>query len=97
MPNTRSAAKQARKSLRKRGYNLKAKKELQQVSRQMREKAASENKEDAIGFFSQFQSVLDRLVKRGRLTRNAAARRKQRVVRRLFVSTASGVGAGKQE
>lgn len=90
MPNTRSAAKQARKSLRKRAYNLKAKKELQQVSRQMREKLASGAKEEAIGFFSQYQSTLDRLVKRGRLTRNAAARRKARVARSLFVLSAPG-------
>ena len=96
MPNTRSAAKQARKSLRKRGYNLKAKKELQQVSRQMREKVASGIKEEAVGFFSQYQSVQDRLVKRGRLTRNAAARRKQRVAKIVFASPSSGEEAAQQ-
>ena len=96
MPNTRSAAKQARKSLRKRGYNAQAKKELQQVSRQMREKAASGNKEEAIGFFRRYQSVLDRLVKRGRLARSAAARRKERVAKRLFRSTAPEAGAAEQ-
>ncbi|MGD9896733.1 MAG: 30S ribosomal protein S20 [Candidatus Methylacidiphilaceae bacterium] len=96
MPNTRSAAKQARKSLRKRAYNLKAKKELLQVSRQMREKAASGTKEEAVGFFSQYQSVLDRLVKRGRLTRNAAARRKQRVAKALFAPSPSVEQAAKE-
>ncbi|VVM04896.1 hypothetical protein MAMC_00275 [Methylacidimicrobium cyclopophantes] len=96
MPNTRSAAKQARKSLRKRGYNVKAKKELQLVSRRMREKVASGKKEEAIGFFSEYQSVLDRLVKRGRLTRNAAARRKERVAKALFASPASGEEDAKQ-
>lgn len=90
MPNTRSAAKQARKSLRKRAYNLRAKRELQQATRQMREKMASGDKADAIGFFSQYQSLLDRLVKRGRLVPRAAARRKQRVARKLFVSAPSG-------
>ncbi len=62
----------------------------------MREKVASGTKEEAVGFFSQYQSVLDRLVKRGRLTRNAAARRKARVARTLSVPTASEREAAQQ-
>ncbi|CAF0695442.1 30S ribosomal protein S20 [Candidatus Methylacidithermus pantelleriae] len=88
MPNTRSSAKQARKSRKRYARNRAAKDELRKVVRVLKEAIGAKDQEKARAVWPEFVSVVDRLVKRGHLHRNAAARRKSRMARVL-----QGLGA----
>jgi small subunit ribosomal protein S20 len=83
MPNTASAAKQARASLRRRDRNKLAKSQLRSIQKRFATTLAEGKKEDAQKMFPQVMSALDKAVKRGLLHRNAADRRKSRLSRHL--------------
>lgn len=80
MPNTRSAAKQARAAIRRRGRNTAVKSKVKNAEKSIRQLIADGKKEDAAKKLSQFQSVIDKAVKSKVLHKNNAARHKSRVV-----------------
>ncbi|QSR88701.1 30S ribosomal protein S20 [Methylacidiphilum caldifontis] len=83
MPNTKSAEKHLRKSSRKRIFNLKAKKELKEHLKQLKDLMEAKKKDEALAFFPKIQSLLDRLVKRKKLVANNANRKKRRILEKI--------------
>ncbi|MCS7064194.1 MAG: 30S ribosomal protein S20 [Methylacidiphilales bacterium] len=79
MANTRSAAKQARKALRRRAINRIIKNKARSAEKQFRALIKSGKKEEAQKLFPLVQSALDKAVKKGTLHRNNANRRKARL------------------
>jgi small subunit ribosomal protein S20 len=80
MPNTRSAAKQARSSVRRRGQNASVKSKVKNTDKGIRQLVTSGKKEEAAKKLSEFQSVLDKAVKSKVIHANKAARHKSRIV-----------------
>ena len=83
MPNTASAAKQARGSIRRRARNQLAKTQLRSVLKKFLTTVKSGKKEDAAAMYPKVVSALDKAVKRGRIHRNAAGRSKSRLNKRM--------------
>lgn len=79
MPNTRSAAKQARAAIRRRSRNTSVKSKVKNAEKSIRELITSGKKEEALKKLSSYQSVLDKAVKVKVLHKNNAARHKSRV------------------
>ncbi len=82
MANTSSARKAERASARKRVFNVRCKKALHDATKTL-SKALAASASDVVKQLSSFQQTLDKAVKRGTLTKNAAARMKSRMSRRL--------------
>lgn len=78
MPNTASAAKQARAGARRRERNQLATSQLRSVLKKFLAAAKAEKKDDAKAMYPKVTSALDKAVKRGIIHRNAADRRKSR-------------------
>ena len=83
MPNTASAAKQARGSIRRRERNRSATSYLHSIQKRFLLTLKGGKKDEASALYPKVVSVLDRAVKRGLIHRNAAARRKSRLGARL--------------
>jgi small subunit ribosomal protein S20 len=83
MPNTASAAKQARGSIRRRARNQLAKTQLRSVLRKFLTTMKTGKKDDVTAMFPKVASALDKAVKRGTIHRNAAARSKSRLNKRV--------------
>jgi len=79
MANIRSAAKQARKSARRRVLNKAAGDELRQAAKQIKNLVKEGKKDEALALVSGYQSKVDRAAKTGRLKKNTASRRKSRI------------------
>lgn len=78
MPNTASAAKQARAALRRRKHNLAARSKLRSMQKEFLSLAKAGKKEELKALFPKVISALDRAVKGGHMHRNAANHRKSR-------------------
>ncbi|ACD83499.1 30S ribosomal protein S20 [Candidatus Methylacidiphilum infernorum] len=91
MPNTKSAEKHQRKSQRKRIFNLRAKKELKEQIKQLKDLIEAKKKQEALAFFPKIQSLLDRLVKRKKLVANNANRKKRRLLEKIEKITGDGI------
>ena len=83
MPIKQSAKKYLRASKRRAAQNLKIKKTFKEAVKKVRELAKSEKTEDAKKLFPVVQKALDKAAKSGVLTKNAAARKKSRLVKML--------------
>ena len=83
MANIRSAAKQARKSVRRRLLNNKAGDELRQAAKTIKNLLKDGKKDEAVALQASYQSKVDKALKVGRLKKNTAARRKSRIARLL--------------
>ncbi len=83
MPSTRSAAKQARASLRRQARNQTAESNLYSTLRKMSALLQGGKKDEAKALYPKVVSTLDKAVQHGRLHRNAAARRKSRLAHAL--------------
>jgi small subunit ribosomal protein S20 len=83
MPNTASAAKQARASLKRQVRNRSAVSYLHTIQKRFLSTLSSGKKEEAKGLYPKVVSVLDKAAKRGLIHRNAADRRKSRLAARL--------------
>ena len=86
MPNTASAAKQARASERRRQRNQSAKSNLRSMQKKFLDLLSDGKKEEAKALFPEVISTLDKAAKRGLIHRNAADRRKSRFSARLAVA-----------
>ena len=83
MANIRSAAKQARKSSRRRIVNQQAKDVLRQAAKQINNLVKEGKKDEAAALLAGYQSKVDKAAKVGRIKKNTAARRTSRVARVL--------------
>lgn len=83
MPNTASAAKQARASVRRRIRNRAVTSYVHSIQKSFLSLLSSGKKDDAKALYPKLVSTLDKAVKRGLLHANAAARRKSRLGARL--------------
>jgi len=83
MANTRSAAKQARKSSRLRLVNQKVGDELRQTAKKIKNLVKEGKKDEALALVNGYQSQVDKAAKKGRLKQNTASRRTSRIARLL--------------
>jgi small subunit ribosomal protein S20 len=85
MPNTKSAKKALRSSLRKRQYNLFRKVAVKRALKDYR-KSLSETQEKSEEALSKVFSVLDKAVKRNVIQKNNADRKKSRLYKQFVTS-----------
>jgi small subunit ribosomal protein S20 len=83
MPNTASAAKQARSSLRRQIRNRSATSYVHSIQKTFLATLSSGKKDEAKALYPKVVSILDKAAKRGLIHRNAADRRKSRLAARL--------------
>jgi small subunit ribosomal protein S20 len=79
MANTKSAAKQARKAIRRRAINRSIKTITRSSEKQIRALIKTGKKDEAIKLFPKLQSNLDKAAKKGTIHKNNADRRKARI------------------
>ncbi len=95
MANIRSAAKQARKSSRRRLVNLEAKDALRQAAKQIKNLVKEGKKDEALALLAGYQSKVAKAAKVGRLKKNTARRRTSQVARLLKADAAPAPKATK--
>ena len=78
MPITQSAKKAIRGSLRKKGYNDRAKRVMKETIKKI-EKAAKTDKKEAVKILSSAFQTIDKAAKRGIIKKNNASRKKSRL------------------
>lgn len=79
MPNTKSAARRMRNSLRKQHQNSVVRSRLRRAEKQFRATVAAGKKDDAAKLLSGVHSAFDKAVKAGTITRATANRKKSRL------------------
>jgi len=87
MANTRSAAKQARGSIRREAHNKSIKSKLHTLEKKFLAAVAAEKAEDANALYRLLSSVLDKAAKTRVIHRNNASRKKSRLSARLKKTT----------
>jgi small subunit ribosomal protein S20 len=80
MPNTKSAAKRLRSNATRRGVNRARRSRVRTCERNFREALAQGNSEETQRLLSMCFSELDKAAKKGVIHRNAADRKKSRLV-----------------
>lgn len=83
MANTRSAAKRARSSQKRRLYNRSVKSTVKTLVKRFEEAVAAGDAQLARERYSKAASALDKAVNKGVLHKNAAARKKSRMATKL--------------
>ena len=89
MANTRSAAKQARASLRRQANNRSIKSRLHTLEKKFLAAVASQKTEDANALYRLLSSALDKAAKTRVIHRNNASRKKSRLSARLKSTAAA--------
>lgn len=80
MPITKGAKKTHRSSLRKRVFNVRRKRELNTVTKNIQKLLAEGKKSDAEALVPEAYKAIDKAAKRGVIKENTAARKKSRLV-----------------
>jgi small subunit ribosomal protein S20 len=83
MPITKSAKKALRGSLRKQSFNIAKKEKIGKALKQLKKLVSEKKAKEAKSYMSEVQSVLDKAVKTGLIKKNAAARKKSRLVAQI--------------
>lgn len=83
MPNTKSAIKAARASLRKRAFNQKVKTKVKSEVKNLERLIKSASKNEAAAKLREAMSAMDKAVKRGVMKKNTASRKKSRLAKAL--------------
>ncbi|RME57759.1 30S ribosomal protein S20 [Candidatus Parcubacteria bacterium] len=89
MPNTKSAAKALRQSLRRRAHNLARKEAYKSVLRQFKKHIAAKAFEDAKALLPKIYQALDKAAKTNAIHKNKASRLKARITKRLAAVSSS--------
>ena len=89
MPNTRSAAKQARGSLRRQSHNKSIKSRLHTVERSFEAFLVAKKPAEAAAVYRTLTATLDKAAKVQVLHRNTASRKKSRLALHLKKATAT--------
>jgi small subunit ribosomal protein S20 len=79
MANTKSAAKQARKAMRRRVVNRAIKSKTRSAEKEIRALIKTGKKEEALRLLPKMYSSLDKAAKKGTIHKNNADRRKARI------------------
>lgn len=79
MPNTSSAKKALRSAERKRVYNVRRKREMDDAMKAVRKHLEAGNAKEADEALPQAQKAIDKAAKRGVIKQNTAARKKSRL------------------
>jgi small subunit ribosomal protein S20 len=79
MANIKSARKRARQAVQRRGHNMSLRTAVRTAMKNVAKAAASGNKEEAAKALRESQRVIDRVVAKGILHRNAGDRHKSRL------------------
>jgi small subunit ribosomal protein S20 len=83
MANIKSARKRAHQAIGQRAHNMKLRTEVRTAIKNVKKALAAGNKEDAAKQLLQSQRVIDRIVAKGILHRNAGNRHKSRLAHAL--------------
>lgn len=83
MANLRSSKKDIRRTVRRNARNAQDKTEIRTYARGLLKAIKSENKEDALSFFSKYVSKLDRAAKTKLIHKKNADRKKSRMAARI--------------
>jgi small subunit ribosomal protein S20 len=94
MPNSKSAAKRMRQSVKRRMHNRVAKKVIKTVTKKAMSAMAAGDLEKAAAELRAVSSKIDKAGARGVLHRNTAARRKSRLARAYAAALAKGQQQG---
>jgi len=89
MANTRSAAKQARASLRREAHNKSIKSRLHTLEKKFLAAVAAKKAPDANALYRELSATLDKAAKTRVIHRNNASRKKSRLAARLKAVAAS--------
>ncbi len=95
MANTRSAAKQARASLRKQANNKSIKSRLHTLERKFLEAVDAKKADEASALYRELSSALDKAGKTKVIHRNNASRKKSRLAARLKTAGAAAAAPAK--
>ncbi len=82
MPNIKSAEKRVRVSARKRAHNVALKSSLKTAIKRV-EQGTADNNENAPAYLANAIQALDKAAAKGLIHKNAAARKKSRLTKRL--------------
>jgi small subunit ribosomal protein S20 len=83
MPNIEGAAKRARQAIRRHARNVDAKTGLKTQRGKLFAAVTQKNAEKGVAEYKAYCSMLDKLAKRGIITKNTAQRRKTRAANRV--------------
>jgi small subunit ribosomal protein S20 len=83
MANIKSARKRAHQAVGRRTHNMKLRTEVRTAIKNVKKAVAAGNKEGAVKMMLQSQRVIDRIVAKGILHRNAGNRHKSRLAHAL--------------
>lgn len=86
IPNTRSAARQLRKSLRRRRRNDLRKSAIRYWRKQILRLLAEGNKDEALKIFPNYQKAVDKAASHGAIHRNKADRLKSRMWKKILAA-----------
>lgn len=81
MPITKSAKKALRQSIRRRGRNLKRKEAIKIIVKKIKKELADKNKEEALKLLPLAYKAFDKAAKTGVIKKNAASRKKSRLMK----------------
>ena len=90
MPNIKSSERSAKTDAKRRARNSAVKSAVKTASRKVREK---DKTEEAAGLLKKAVSLIDKAVSKGVLHKNAAARRKSRLTKRVNKASAQTLNA----
>ena len=79
MANIKSAQKRARQAVQRREHNMSLRTEVRSAIKNVKKAVAAGNKDDAAKVLRESQRVIDRIVAKGVLHRNAGNRHKSRL------------------
>ena len=79
MANIKSAQKRARQAVQRREHNMSLRTEVRSTIKNVKKAVAAGNKDDAAKVLRESQRVIDRIVAKGVLHRNAGDRHKSRL------------------
>jgi small subunit ribosomal protein S20 len=83
MANIKSARKRARQTVARRTHNMRLRTEVRTAIKNVKKALAAGNKEEAASTLRESQRVIDRIVAKGVLHRNAGDRHKSRLAHAL--------------
>ncbi len=83
MPNTKSAAKAMRQSLRRRARNTQTKDKFKSAVKQVKKLVAANQKTEAAEAIKQAYAMLDKAAKKNVIKKNTASRKKSRLAKAL--------------
>jgi len=83
MPNTKSAAKAMRQSVRRKTYNQKTKDSFKKAVKEVKKLIAEGKKSEAMQAMSSAMSALDKAAKKRVILKNTASRKKSRLAQAI--------------